>query len=175
MASASARRYARAIFEIAEEGKEIEPWAERLRILSALLANPELRAVLENPSISIEDRQGVIGGFAALGLEGQNLAKLLIAAHRTQLVGEILEEFELMTDEAAGRVRATATAAVELSKVDTDRLAKDLSIRLGKEVRLEVRVDPKIIGGLVIRVGDRVVDASLATRLQQLRRQLAVS
>ena len=175
MASASARRYARAIFEIASEEKDLPAWSTRLQILSDLLANPELRALIENPSISIADRQSILAGFAGIGQEGQNLAKLLIAAHKTQLASEILEEFEAMADEAEGRVRATATAAVELSRSDTDRLARDLSKRLGKDVRLEVRVDPKIIGGLVIRVGDHVVDASLATRLQLLRRQLAVS
>lgn len=175
MASASARRYAQAVFEIASEEGDLQAWSARLRILSDLLASPELRALIENPSISIEDRQSILAGFASLGQEGQNLGKLLIAAHKSQLAGEILEEFELMADEAEGRVRATATAAVELSRSETDRLAEDLSRKLGKDVRLEVRVDPKIVGGLVLRVGDRVVDASLATRLQQLRRQLAVS
>ena len=68
---------------------------------------------------------------------------------------------------------ATATTAVELSPNDRDGLAGSLSKRLGREVRLTATVDPAIIGGLVLRFGDHVIDASLATRLQQLRRKLA--
>jgi F-type H+-transporting ATPase subunit delta len=85
----------------------------------------------------------------------------------------ILDEFELLADEAAGRVRATVTTAVELSIDDRENLRQQLSERLGKEVRVTAAVDPSIIGGLKLQYGDHLIDASLATRLQQLRRRLA--
>ena len=80
-----------------------------------------------------------------------------------------------MADEAAGRVRATVTTAVELDPPDRDRVERELSKRLQKEVRLSVVVDPRILGGMKLQYGDRLVDASVATRLEQLRRRLAAS
>ncbi len=70
-------------------------------------------------------------------------------------------------------MRAIATTAVPLSRSDADRLEQGLSRRLGRQVRLDSRVDRGIVGGLVLRIGDRVIDASVASRLQQLRRRLA--
>jgi F-type H+-transporting ATPase subunit delta len=109
------------------------------------------------------------------GGEATNLAKLLIESDRVRDVEAIDEEFQRLADEAAGRVRATVTTAVELSSQDRDRVAEELSRRLGKEIHLDVLVDPGILGGLKLQYGDRLVDASVATRLQQLRRRLAAS
>jgi len=112
-------------------------------------------------------------GADRLGAEGRNLAKLLVEAHQTEAIDAIAEEFERLHDEQAGRVRAVATTAVPLGSGDRERLISDLSRRLGREVRLDARVDPHILGGLVLQTGDRLVDASVRSRLQQLRRQLA--
>jgi F-type H+-transporting ATPase subunit delta len=107
--------------------------------------------------------------------ESVNLAKLLIESNRVRDIGAIAGEYEVLADNAEGRVRATVTTAIELTPHDRDRVAKELSIRLGKEIRLHVEVDPKILGGLKLQYGDHLVDASVATRLQQLRRTLAAS
>jgi F-type H+-transporting ATPase subunit delta len=77
-----------------------------------------------------------------------------------------------MADEDAGRVRATATTAIALTPEQKESLTRDLSAGLGKEVRLEERIDPAVIGGIVVQVGDRVIDSSVATRLRQLRSRL---
>ena len=106
----------------------------------------------------------------AAGPEGVNLGKLLVGAARVDEIAAIEEEYGHLVDEAAGRVSATATTAVELPSGDRDGLVRTLSQRLGREVRLTAAVDPAIIGGLVLRFGDHVIDASLATRLHQLRR-----
>ena len=107
--------------------------------------------------------------------EGTNLARLLIESNRIGEARAIEEEFQRLADEAAGRVRATVTTAIELDRSDRDRVQQQLSKRLDKEVRLSVVVDPGIIGGLKPQYGDRVVDATVATRLQQLRRRLAAT
>lgn len=176
MANARARRYAKAVFEIAEEKGDVEPWLERLARVQALLEDPEARAVLFNPAIPSVKRVEVVGDLAQdLGSEPANLARMIVATGRADLIGGIVEDYQRLADEAAGRVRATATTAVELEPGDLERLTRELSRRLGKEVRLDVRVDPAIIGGMVLQVGDRLVDASVATRLQQLRRRLATA
>ncbi len=175
MAGSAARRYARAIFELAREEGEVDAWHTRLVVVREVLAHPEARTVLANPSISAQRRQDAATALLEdrVGLQGVNLAKLLIGANRLDDVDAIIEEYVRLADDAVGRVRATATTAIPLSGADAANLVASLSNKLGREVRLHTSVDPAIIGGLVLQIGDRVIDASVATRLQQLRRQLA--
>ena len=174
MATAAAKRYAKAIFELAQDEGKVEEWARRLAQVREVIADPEVTRVLTNPTIATEQRMELVSGVFE-GQEATNLAKLLIESDRVRDVAAIEEEFERLADEAAGRVRATVTTAVELSSKDRDRVAQELSMRLGKQIHLDVLVDPKILGGLKLQYGDRLVDASVATRLQQLRRRLAAS
>jgi F-type H+-transporting ATPase subunit delta len=174
VATAAARRYARAVFELAGGEGQVEAWGRRLAQVREVLSDPDVAQVLTNPTIATEQRMALVSGLFDGG-EATNLAKLLIESDRVRDVGAIAEEFQRLADEAAGRVRATVTTAVELSSKDRDRVADELSRRLGKEVHLDVLVDPGILGGLKLQYGDRLVDASVATRLQQLRRRLAAS
>ena len=175
MAGAAAKRYARAIFELAREDGQVGEWAQRLETVRDVLGRPEVTRILANPTISAQRRQEAAASLLAGsgGPEVANLARLLVAANRIGELDGIIEQYRLLADEEAGRVRATATTAVPLSRSDADKLVASLSRQLGREVRLENLVDAAIIGGLVLRIGDRVVDASVATRLQQLRHQLA--
>lgn len=174
MATAAARRYARAVFELARQDGQIPEWSGRLAAVGALLGEPAMAAVLTNPTIAAASRMALISTEPAL-LDplGVNLARLLIESNRVADVPEIALEFDRLADEAAGRVRATVTAAIELTATERDRVTDELSRRLGQEVKLQVVVDPRILGGLKLQYGDRLVDASLSTKLQQLRRRLA--
>jgi len=174
VATAAARRYARAIFELADDEGNLEAWGRRLAQVREVLADPEVARVLTNPTIATEQRMALVTDLFDGG-EATNLAKLLIESDRVRDVDAIAGEFQRLADEAAGRVRATVTTAVKLSSEDRDRVAGELSRRLGKEIHLDVLVDPGILGGLKLQYGDRLVDASVATRLQQLRRRLAAS
>lgn len=175
MATASAKRYARAVFELAVEENEVEAWAERLAAVQALLTHPDARRLFMNPAVPPARRMEAVDQLAseAMGERGRNLAKLLVEGGRVDSIDGIVDEYTNLADLRAGRVRATVTTAVELDAADRGRLAKDLSTRLGKDVRVEARVDPDILGGMVVQFGDRLVDASLAARLQQLRRRIA--
>jgi F-type H+-transporting ATPase subunit delta len=176
VATAAARRYARAVFELAEQEGDVAKWSRSLEELRALLSDPSVEAVLENPTIDVHRRMELI---SAAPHEREpvttNLAKLLIESGRVKEIAGVVEEFERLADEAAGRVRATVTTAVELDPAERDRVARELSKRLGEEVRLHAVVDPLILGGMKLQYGDRLVDASVATKLQQLRRRLAAS
>ena len=174
MATAAAKRYARAVFELAESEGQVEQWARRLAQVRDVLSDPEVARALTNPTIATEQRMAIVSDLFD-GSEATNLAKLLIESDRVRDVGAVADEFQRLADEAAGRVRATVTTAVELSSKDRDRVAEELSKRLGREIHLDVLVDPAILGGLKLQYGDRLVDASVATRLQQLRRRLAAS
>jgi F-type H+-transporting ATPase subunit delta len=176
VATAAARRYARAVFELAQQDHDVDAWGRRLGELRELLSNDQVAAVLTNPTIDAGRRMELISAAPHVAdAETTNLAKLLIESGRVSEISGIVDEFERLADEEAGRVRATVTTAVELNAVERDEVAEQLSRRLGREVRLEVAVDPRILGGLKLQYGDRLVDATVATKLQQLRRRLAAS
>ena len=176
MPTAGARRYARAVFELAEQEGHVEQWSRRLARVRELFADPVVATVLTNPTIATEQRESLVSTATnLLDQEGVNYARLLIESGRVEEAAEIDDEYQRLADEAAGRVRATVTTAIELPREDRNRVERELSQRLGKDVRLTVVVDPRILGGLKLQYGDRVVDASVATRLQQLRRRLAAS
>jgi F-type H+-transporting ATPase subunit delta len=176
VATAAARRYARAVFELAQESGQVSEWSERLARVRNLLADDGVRAVLTNPTIATERRMELISAAPhELDPESTNLAKLLIESNRVEDVGEVADEYQRLADASAGRVRATVTTAVVLGPADRDLVAAELSKRLAGEVELEVVVDPAILGGLKLQYGDRLVDATIATRLQQLRRRLAAN
>lgn len=176
MAGAAAKRYARAIFELAREQKDLAGWARRVDRVAQALEDENVRRLLENPTVPREARLEALDA-ATKGWDEQakNLAKLLVSAGRVEVARDVANDYQRLVDDAAGRVQATATTAVELSPQERGRLANELGASLGREVRLDVRVDPAIIGGLVLQFGDSLIDASVATRLQQLRRRLATA
>ena len=174
MATAAAKRYARAVFELATEQGHVDEWSRRLATVRDLLSDPKVAAVLTNPTIPLGLRMQLVSAAPhELDPEATNLARLLIESNRVAQVGEVADEFETLADAAAGRVRATVTTAVELDHAEREKLSDQLSERLGKEVRMTVVVDSRILGGLKLQYGDRLIDASVATKLQQLRRRLA--
>ena len=174
MATAAGRRYSRAIFDLAQDEGKVEEWRQRLSVLSDVLSEATVATVLTNPTITLSERMELISG-SSTGLDDEsiNLAKLLIESNRVKEISAIADEYKALADVAAGRVRATVTTAIELTEHDRDRISDELSKRLGKEVSLKLQVDPTILGGLKLQYGEHLVDASVATRLQQLRRRLA--
>ncbi len=173
MATAAAKRYARAVFELATGEGHVEDWTRQLAELRQALSNPKLVKILSNPTVPIGQRMELLASLDFLDGEIANLGRLLIEANRVDEIDGIAGEFQQLADQAAGRVRAVVTTAVELEPKDRDRVRGELSKRLGKEVSMSVVVNPAILGGLKLQYGDRLIDASVATRLQQLRRRLA--
>ena len=173
MATAAAKHYARAVFELAAADSQIEEWRRRLETIRDVTSNPAATAVLENPTIPAAQRLDLIDAPEFLDREGINLIRLLIEGRHVHRAPEILDEYERLVDEAEGRVRATVTAAVELSSDERELIGERLSKQIGKDVRITAQVDRRILGGLRLQYGDHLIDASVATRLQQLRRILA--
>jgi F-type H+-transporting ATPase subunit delta len=162
------------VFELATEEGKVDVWRDRVAKVAAVLSDPRVEAVLTNPTIPTAARMGLISDAPhEFDPEATNLARLLIESNRVKEVQAIAQAYEALADEAVGRVHATVTTAVELQPEERDRVSDELSKRLGKEVRIEVVVDPSILGGLKLQYGDHLIDASVATKLQQLRRRLA--
>jgi F-type H+-transporting ATPase subunit delta len=173
-ASILARRYAEAYFSLAQEAKDIAGWREQLAAVAETLGTPDIGDALANPKTSLGER-------VRLGLKlldgasepARNLARLLIERRRVGITGEILAHYDALADKASGVVRAEVTTAVPTDKALEKRIRDTLSSQLGSDVQTVVRTDPDILGGLVIRIGDRVIDDSLRTHLQQLQAALA--
>ena len=172
----SANRYAKAIFELAGEDGNVDAWSRQLAVIRDVLADPTARAIVANPSVSLETRLKAVDelDLPGIGPQGLNLMRLLVASRRVDRMDEIVDHFEVLADEAAGRVRVRVTTAIPLSEADREQLGRDLSAQLGKDVRMVAEVDPTILGGLLLQVGDRLTDASVAGRLDQLRRKVLV-
>ena len=172
MATAAAKRYARAAFDVATAEGRVDDWLTQLTALSAVMSQPDVVRILSNPTIPGAQRMQLITADEGFDPQVVNLARLLIESNRVRDAGGVVEEFADLTDAAAGRVRAVVTTAIELQPSDRDEISKQLSSRLGKEVALRAEVDPRVLGGLKLQYGDRLIDATVATRLQQLRRRL---
>jgi F-type H+-transporting ATPase subunit delta len=170
---AAARRYAQAAFSVALEQGNPERWLADLDALSDLVARVEAAAVLESDRVPDAAKETLLK--AALPDADPlvlNLARLLVAKRRIRLAGQVREEFGNLLDAHKGRARATVTTAVPLSDEQKTEIAGKLSRITGKTVSVEEEIDPGIIGGLVARIGDTLIDGSTRSKLVALKRSL---
>lgn len=170
-----ARPYAQAAFGYAREQGQLEAWSEMLSFLSLLVADPTMRKLIQDPRISRARLLELIldiGGEYLLE-QGRNFLKLLVEAGRIQLVPEITCLYEELRAEVERVVDVDVITAYALDKAQEQVIAEAVKKRTGKNVKVATRIDQGLIGGVVVRIGDRVIDASVRGRLQQLASQLA--
>ncbi len=172
----SAEHYAQALLALARAEGRYERWGDRLDLLVQVLADPQLAAPLANPSLTIGERQGLVAtvleGVPGVDRETRNLALLLVASGRETVLPAIRAAYRNAVDRAEGRVRAELTTAVALPSDALARLQGELAQRLRRTVVFDHQVDPQIIGGMVLRIGDRIFDGSLVSRLRRLRQRM---
>jgi F-type H+-transporting ATPase subunit delta len=168
------RRYARAVFELAlERGESLDTWLSDLRAIETALSDPAIMAVLAGPQLPFEQKRALVErALAGVDELRRNLVYMLIEAGRIEAFGAIVRELQRLVNEHNGIAEATVTTAVPLSDGEAARIAERVGRLLGKQVILERRVDPAIIGGIVVRVGDTLINGSVAGRLAALREQL---
>jgi F-type H+-transporting ATPase subunit delta len=173
-ASVLARRYAEAYFSLAQQADDIAGSRAQLVGVAEILGDPEIGDALTNPKTSLTERVRVgLQLLDGVSTPARNLARLLIERRKVGLAGQILAHYDALTDRASGIVRAEVTTAVPADAALEEKIRSSLSKQLGSDVQTVVRSDPTILGGLVIRIGDRVIDDSLRTHLQQLQAALA--
>ena len=173
--SVAATRYAKALLDVlyparAEMGRE-----QLIRFASVLSQQADARLVLENPTVSPERRKDLlnkIGDALALDPPIRNFLGLLVERNRLELVEEIVSTYEALLDEKLGVVKAKITSALELDSKQRDEVAARLQSLTGKKIRMEVAVDPSLIGGLVAQVGSTIYDGSIRQQLQTFRNSL---
>jgi F-type H+-transporting ATPase subunit delta len=172
-----ARRYARALLDVAAEAKAVDRVADQLTALAgAIEGSDELRDVLQNPAYTRTTRRAVLESVAKSAHASDpalhNLLMLLIDRDRTRYLADIARIFRTLADARAGRVRGQVTSAVALSKDALAHLSKALEKVTQRNVVLEARVDPGLIGGVSAQVGSVLYDGSIRTQLEEMRRQL---
>jgi F-type H+-transporting ATPase subunit delta len=170
------KRYTRALFELAAEAGKVQAIGEDLATVESLLAADEaLRDALMSPLMTRDDKSQVLDAvIEAAGFDPLvgNFLRILLDARKLPFVPDITAAYRELADEASGRVRGVAVAAMPLEDEDMQSLAQALSKAVHKEVLLEAQVDPALRGGLVARVGNLVFDGSLRTQLQRMRETL---
>ena len=169
----AAKRYALAAFEIASERRNYEAWRDGLNQIAEFMSDPEVKRVLENTRVTLDPKQRLIeADLGDLDPMVLNLARLLLRKHRTSIAPDISIAFNELIDEERGIDHAHVRTAVPLTEAETADLARRLQQQTGHEVILTVEVDPSVLGGLVIQIGDRLIDASTRARLQAMRESL---
>lgn len=168
-----ARRYGEAAFQIARDSGAEERWSEGISLMAAVFSYPEMAALMQEARVSTADKIAAVErslpGVDPLVL---NLALLLVHRGRTALAPQIAEAFQELLDAERGIAHAMVTTAVPLSGGEAKAVAEKLSEISGKQVVVESQVDEGIIGGLVARTGDKLIDGSTRSRLIALKRRL---
>ena len=168
-----ALRYANAVFDLATEERAIDRVAADFAQLKTMLhASPELTRLVRSPLFSREDQARGMEAVlkqAGAGELTRKLISLLAQKRRLFALADIIRAFEELLARHRGEIAAEVTSARELTSAETSELRRVLRNKLSREPKLTAHVDPNLLGGLVVRVGSRMIDSSLRTKLNGLR------
>jgi F-type H+-transporting ATPase subunit delta len=170
------KRYARALLELGQEQSQLQKIGADLRAMGAAWAeSPELRTLFENPAVSVESRTKVLEALSAR-LDVSPLVKstLLLLSNRLRMrfLPDVAESFQRLSEAAANQIRVEVTTATSMPETYYTQIQLELERTTGQKVLLTRNEDPSIIGGVITRMGDRLLDGSLKTRLSELEDQL---
>lgn len=168
--SALARPYAEAAYALARERSELDAWSGRLALLAAVMSDERMHAIDLNPRVERDALAALVIDICGERLDdaGRNFVRVLAENRRMPVLPEIARQFDSLKAQAEQVIEAEAAAAYELSAPEIEALTRALSARWGAQVRVTPRLDPELIGGVVVRAGDRVVDGSVQGMLRAL-------
>jgi len=169
-----ARPYAEAAFQIARDAGSLPQWGSMLKLASEVAADARMRSALDNPKLSAPEKESLFLSVCgeALNAEGRKFIRVLVAADRIGLLPQIRSLFEQSKDTADGVARAQITSAFPVSDTELSAMKSALEKRFGKRIEATVKVDPELIGGATIVVGDSVIDGSIRGELASMATQL---
>ena len=169
----TARRYAQALFLLASEKNANQEWLAEIQELRSALKEEDIKSFLSSPRVKKQSKSDIVdqlkSNFDALLV---NFIGLLVARNSINLLPEIEREYRSLLDGSLGRVSAKVITAVKLSDRQVNQLSDGLGSSLQKEVIIEQDIDPDIIGGILIRVGDKIIDGSVHSKLESLKSKL---
>ncbi len=171
----TARRYAEAAFQIAERDGTVDEWLDAFAAAEALLAEPDLARLLVNPAVPAASRQALLEQVAGDRVSGapRRLLGLLVARGRIERLPEVAREFRRLHRQREGIIQASITSAAPLTASEVEALTARLTATTGGTVEVSLSVDPALLGGVQVRLGDRLIDGSVRGRLERLRSKLA--
>lgn len=169
----SGQRYARAIFELAVDQGQLEPWGNDLAQADQVLQDDEFRAFLTHAEVPLERKTGAIDAVLQdINPLVKNLIALLITRGAVDSLHDVYQGYVALLDTHLGRQRVEVTSAVELEAQELERITRFVSDLIKKEVVVSTQVDDSILGGVIIQIGDQLLDGSTRSRLEGLRRQV---
>jgi F-type H+-transporting ATPase subunit delta len=168
--STLARPYAKAAFEFARDNDALAQWSEMLMLASQLSAQPKVAELLSSPSLTSNQMANTFHGLLGedLTVNAVNFIGALAKNKRLLLLPQISEQFQALKAQQEQTVDVEVTSAFELSEAEAAQLAQALSTKLSREVNLSSTVDASLLGGVVVRAGDTVIDGSVRSKLAQL-------
>ena len=165
-------RYAVALFDLARDAQSLDTVAGSLAALKAAIAqSPDFKGLINSPVLSRDAAGKTIGAVAStMGTDALTTKFLGVLAQNRRLgqLPAIIRAYETLLSNHKGEARAEVTSAHPLTKTQITALAKSLKARVGREVAVEAKVDPAILGGLVVKIGSQMIDSSIRTRLNSL-------
>jgi len=166
--------YARSLFEVAQEQQKLDTVREQLgEFADALNENRELQVFFFSPYFSTEEKKDGLEK-AVSGTEDifENFLELLIEKHRMPAVFRVRRELDRLWEQENKLLPVEVTSAIELDHATVEQIGDRIGEQTGQKVELSARVEPDILGGIVVRVGNSIIDASIRARLEQLRKQV---
>ena len=169
-----ATEYAQAVFDTATEKGELDVWRADLNIIAATVREPTLSGMLRSASLSPSQKMEAISRrLVRVGSQTLNFVRLLIEQDRIELIDQILSEYERLLDtHYLGVEYVEITTAIPLDEEQKERISRRLSEITSKQIRLSTLTNPSILGGMIIRIGDRVIDGSVRNKLIELKQSL---
>jgi len=167
--------YARSLFEVAQERDVLDDVREQVgQYADALQDSHDLQVFFFSPYFSTDEKKDALGNLLDGADEAvENFLELLVEKHRMPAIFRIRRALDRLWEDANQLLPVTITSAVELDRSTVDGIAEAIGEQTGRKVEVTTTVDPDVLGGIVLRVGNSILDASIRNRLEQLRRQVA--
>jgi F-type H+-transporting ATPase subunit delta len=169
-----ARPYANAVFELAKKRRAIDAWSRELAVVAAVAAEPEIKDVIDSPAATSLQKANTLARVCGedISREGKQFVQILARNKRLHLLTEISEQFEALRAQEQASLEVDVISAYPLDDAEQKRLTEALGRRFEREVLLTSRVDESLLGGVIIRAGDTVIDGSVRGKLEKLSETL---
>ena len=166
----SARPYARAVYALANETSSVDGWGEALALLAAVAADANMQALLDKPQLGKEQKGELMLKVISdkLNQQQQNLVRFMAENDRLKALPEVAHQFEVYRAEAEGKVEAEVISAFALSSEQEQAITAMLKSKLGRDVSITTSTDESLIGGVIIKAGDTIIDGSMKSQLESL-------
>lgn len=165
-----ARPYAEAAFKLAREQNALPAWSDALELINAVVADAQIAALIDAPNVGAAQLEGVIIGAVGKNLSGEarNFVQVLVQNRRLGLIVQIRDMYEALRRDHEGAMEATVVSALPMADGQLQSLVATLEKKYGRKITAKVELDPKLIGGLKIMVGDKVIDATVRGKLDAM-------